>query len=101
YGCYGKLRRSAYAAWGKSRRQGLESLGRHNPIVDQSTFDTSSWLFSAEATVYQLDNPDFPLRRFVRCALCDGVYTAGWSKGRNPTVRLLPVRQVPADLDPC
>jgi site-specific DNA recombinase len=82
-GFYAMLRRSAYAGWIESRSQGLKSLGRHNPIVDQRTFDRVQLALSGEATVYQIDNPDFPLRRFVRCALCDGVYTAGWSKGRH------------------
>ena len=28
-------------------------------------------------------NPDFPLRRFVRCAGCGGPFTGSWSRGRS------------------
>ena len=30
-----------------------------------------------------LDHPDFPLRRVVRCGRCDTPLTASWSRGRN------------------
>ncbi len=82
-GFYGMLRRSAYAGWVESKSQGIKAPGTHEPIVDQGVFDRVQLKLSGEATVYQLDNPDFPLRRFVRCGNCDRVYTAGWSKGRN------------------
>lgn len=82
-GFYSMLRRSAYAGWVESKSQGIKAPGKHEPIVEQNLFDRVQLSVSGEATVYQLDNPDFPLRRFVRCASCNRVYTAGWSKGRN------------------
>jgi hypothetical protein len=32
---------------------------------------------------YQRNNPELPLRRFVRCGLCDRPLSGGWSKGKR------------------
>ena len=37
----------------------------------------------ARVAPYLRNHPDFPLRRFVRCAECDKPLTGSWSTGRN------------------
>lgn len=34
-------------------------------------------------SAYNQENPEFPLRRIVKCGHCDNAMTAGWSKGRH------------------
>src|SRR6202521_6407145 len=47
----------------------------------QST-STTRWQ-AAHGSARQRNNPDFPLRNFVRCGCCDRPLTASWSTGRN------------------
>jgi hypothetical protein len=60
--------------------------GSFEPIVTDEVFDAVQLVLDGKqptVTPYQQNHPDFPLRRFVRCAACDTPLTASWSKGRN------------------
>ena len=60
--------------------------GSYEPIIDKALFDKVQAVLQGKrhtVTPYQRNNPEFPLRRFVRCGLCDHPLTASWSKGRK------------------
>jgi hypothetical protein len=58
----------------------------HQPLISQE------WFFKAQSILkgerpdklrHQREHPDFPLRGFVYCDLCNEKLTAGWCKGRS------------------
>ena len=60
--------------------------GAFEPLVDEATFYRVQSVLSGKrptATPYQLNHPDFPLRRFVKCGTCGTSLTGGWSTGRR------------------
>lgn len=69
---------------------GIDTEAAFAPIVPRETF-----LLAQEAlegrrreegpgkVSRKLDHPDFPLRRFVRCAACGTPLTGGWSRGNG------------------
>ena len=67
-------------SWGVRRPSNAAAL------VSRETFDKVQALIDGRrrtVTPHQRNNPDFPLRHFVRCGRCDHPLTASWSKGRN------------------
>ncbi len=67
-------------AWGVRQRSNAATL------VSRETFDKVQALLDGKrptVTPRQRNNPDFPLRHFVRCGRCDRPLTGSWSKGRN------------------
>lgn len=56
------------------------------PLIDEETFARAQLHLSESRppiTAYRRNNPDFPLRRFVRCGACDQPLTGGWTRGRT------------------
>jgi DNA invertase Pin-like site-specific DNA recombinase len=65
---------------------GEEHHGLHKPMITREEYDQIRAVKkgkSSHATGRRLaHNPDFPLRRFIRCE-CGQPYTASWSNGRK------------------
>lgn len=60
--------------------------GKHKPIISKETFYKVQLILnnkSINCVPHINQNPDFPLRGFVRCSECDSKFTGGWSKGRS------------------
>ncbi len=58
----------------------------HEAIISKETFFKVQHILTGKKPTLlprSRNNPDFPLRRFLRCSKCDGKLTAGWSTGRN------------------
>lgn len=58
----------------------------HQPLISREIFDKVQLLLDGKRpfiTPRIYNNPNFPLRNFVRCPKCDEKLTAGWSTGRN------------------
>ena len=67
-----------------------EIRGQHTPMVTseqfyrvQSILDGRNTNIGVSIVRYNKENPEFPLRRILRCSRCGMVFTGGWSKGRN------------------
>jgi site-specific DNA recombinase len=64
----------------------LDTQGDFEPIIDEDTFAKAQLHLSETrptVTAYRRNHPDFPLRRFVRCGVCDRPLTGGWSRGKT------------------
>lgn len=61
--------------------------GDFEPLVSETVFYRVQGLLSGRvapvATPHLRRRPDFPLRSFVRCAICGHALTGSWSAGRN------------------
>ena len=82
------LRKPVYA--GRLEVTGLDvrARGDFEPLVDGATFDRVQAILDgrAHAIVPHLrSRPDFPLRHFVKCGLCERRLTGSWSRGRPGT----------------
>ena len=73
-----------------SERYPEEVKGQHLPMVTEALFyriqaiiDGRNTNINVPNVRHNRDNPEFPLRRIVKCGLCDNPMTAGWSKGKN------------------
>ena len=78
------LRNPVYV--GKLQAWGISCLGGWLPLVDEGTFNQVQVLLTGRrqpVAPKQRNHPDFPLRHFVRCGLCDKPLTASWSRGRS------------------
>ena len=62
-----------------------EYSGRHVPMVTAEVFARVQQVIAgrSRAVPHQKFNPEFPLRGLVRCAVCRGALTAGFSRGRR------------------
>lgn len=70
-----------YAGWilsGGDRYQGA-----HTPLIEESLFQEVQDRLNSKSVPPVSQNEDFPLRRFVKCAVCGKPITAGWAKGRK------------------
>jgi site-specific DNA recombinase len=79
------LRNPIYAGILRAPRWGIEGKGDFEPLVSEEVFYRAQAVLDGRAapTVTHLrDNPDFPLRGFVRCD-CGAPLTGSWSKGRS------------------
>ena len=66
------------AAWG------IAVSGDFAPLVSEATFARAqARLAGGREVVPHKDNPDFPLRGFVRCGDCGNPLTACWTRGRS------------------
>ena len=66
----------------------ISSQGKFTPLVDRETFRHVQDILAGRrvtATARQRNNPDFPLRNFIRCGHCNKPLTASWSKGKMGT----------------
>lgn len=72
-----------------SRSYPEQVKGQHIPMVSEELFYKIQTILDSRnpnKTVLPMrhrDNPEFPLRRIVRCGRCGTPFTAAWSKGRN------------------
>lgn len=73
-----------------SKKYNLEVQGQHPAMVTeeqfykvQSVLDGRNVNVSKPLARRNVDNPDFPLRRIVKCSICGASLTAGWCKGKN------------------
>lgn len=67
-----------------------EVKGQHIPMVSEALFYRVQAIIDGRNTNINVpiskrnrDNPEFPLRRIVKCGHCGNPMTAGWSKGKN------------------
>jgi site-specific DNA recombinase len=75
-----------YAGWVTIPKWGLKFQGAFEPIVSQHVFDAVQDFLEGRKVVakaYDHNNPDFPLRVFVRCGICGAPMTGGWSTGKK------------------
>ena len=80
------LRNPLYAGMIKSKwfPEYIDAI--HKPIINKETFYKVQLMLDGRrpAIVPKIrNNPDFPLRNFVRCGKCGDKFTGSWSKGRS------------------
>lgn len=73
-----------------SKKYGEEVQGQHTPMITeemyykvQAIIDGRNRNVSPPMARRNPDNPDFPLRRLVKCSHCGCSFTAAWSKGKK------------------
>lgn len=73
-----------------SSKHGQEVLGQHPPMITeeqyykvQAILDGRNTNISVPLVRRNRDNPDFPLRRIVKCKNCGTSLTGAWSKGKR------------------
>ncbi len=94
------------------RKWAIAEKGDFEPLVSQELFERVQLILRSgrRTPVHHLRrNPEFPLKRFVRCAMCGGPLTGDWSRGRsklyayyrcwNPSCRAVKPRK--EDLEMC
>jgi site-specific DNA recombinase len=84
------FRNKFYAGKITSKKYGLEVQGQHLPMITEEMFyhvqavldghNVNTPIMLAKRT---RNNPDFPLRRIVRCGRCGQSFTGAWSKGKK------------------
>ncbi len=80
------LRNPIYAGWVYARKWKETYKGNFPPIVPQEVFDRVQQVLSGKrpaVTPYKRNNPDFPLRVFLKCESCGASITGAWSSGRS------------------
>lgn len=84
------FRNKFYAGKITSQKYGEEVNGQHSPMITeeqyykvQAILDGRNHNISMPLMRRNKDNPDFPLRRIVKCAKCGTSFTGGWSKGKR------------------
>ena len=84
------FRNKFYAGKVVSKQYGLEVDGQHPPMITEELFyrvqavlDGRNFNTPVVLARRTYDNPDFPLRRIVRCGRCGQSFTASWSKGKR------------------
>jgi site-specific DNA recombinase len=80
------LRRPIYAGILEVPAWNISEISGSLPLVSQEIFYKVQSLIDGRrkgVTPQNRDNPDFPLRHFVRCGKCGRPLTASWSKGRK------------------
>jgi site-specific DNA recombinase len=70
-----------YAGWILS--SGNRYQGAHTPLIEEKLFHEVQDRLNGNSVPHVSPNEDFPLRRFVKCAVCGKPITAGWAKGRK------------------
>ncbi len=84
------FRNKFYAGYVISKKYGQEVRGQHPPMVTEELFykvqailDGRNHNVSRALAKRHRDNPNFPLRRIVKCEICGTSYTGGKSKGKR------------------
>ena len=65
---------------------GKPVIGIHEPLVSRELFDKVQEIIDGKrptVTPRKRNNPDFPLRRFIRCPKCGKFMTSSFSKGKK------------------
>ncbi len=79
------LRNPLYAGRVVSKKLNVDRIGDFEPIVSEELFNSvqeQRTSRKSNAKQRNLDNPDFPLRRWVQCGECLTPMTGSWSTGR-------------------
>lgn len=78
------LRSPMYAGRVRHEAWGIDVRGAFQPLVDEVTWRRAQAVLAGKPPRREeprLDeHPDFPLRRFCRCAACGGTLTGAWSR---------------------
>lgn len=81
------LSNKIYMAVGESKTWDIEAEGKWEAIVSAELWQKVQLVRSGAVHSNNAPrarrNPDFPLRRFVKCGNCGNPLTASWSHGRN------------------
>jgi site-specific DNA recombinase len=80
------LRKPIYVGVLEVPKWGVQQPSSTPTLVSREIFDRVQALLDGKQPLLaprQRNNPDFPLRNFVRCGRCDRPLTASWSTGRN------------------
>ena len=82
------LRKPVYAGWivVEKWNDSQPVKGDFEPLVDEALFNRVQQILLGKRVVtktHARSNPDFPLRRFVKCGHCSSSLTGSWSKGRK------------------
>jgi site-specific DNA recombinase len=80
------LRNPIYAGHVCIPSWGFDQKGGFEPLVSEKLFNRVQELLDGRrpsATPHDRNNPDFPLRVFVRCGTCGQGLTGAWSSGRS------------------
>ena len=81
------LRNPFYKGIAKSATWGIETKGEHEPLVDATTWSRVQLHIAGRAVPNRghrnAQNPEFPLRSFIRCANCGTPITASNCRGRR------------------
>lgn len=85
---YELLRNPVYAGWVRTPTWTRDVRGDFEPLISDEIFARAQVTLNRparaeKAILRHVNHPDFPLRRFVRCATCGGQLTGSWSTGRN------------------
>ena len=75
-----------YYGWMVSLSLDFEGRGDFEPLITEAVFQRAQAAAPGNHSPtlnYRIDNPDFPLRRTVRCQCCGGPLTGSWSSGRK------------------
>jgi site-specific DNA recombinase len=82
----GMLRNRVYIAQIDVPDYGVSTRGDFEPLVGEKVFYRVQAILDGRLEVTsprQRNDPDFPLRGYVRCDACSKPLTASWSKGRS------------------
>ncbi len=84
------FRNKFYAGKIISKKYSMEIPGQHPPMITeeqfykvQSILDGRNVNLASPLARRNVDNPDFPLRRLVKCGVCGNSLTGGWCKGKT------------------
>lgn len=73
-----------------SRQNPEEVRGQHTPMITSEQFykvqailDGRNTSLNVPIARHNKENPEFPLRRILRCSKCGTIFTGAWSKGRS------------------
>lgn len=84
------FRNKFYAGKIISKKYGEEVEGQHTPMITEEQYYRVQAILDGRNTSISLplarrnrDNPDFPLRRIVKCSKCGASFTGAWSKGKR------------------
>ena len=64
---------------------GIDAEADFEPLIEPALFNRVQTVLAGIGTTqvrHHRNHPDFPLRRFVRCAACDKPLTGSWSSGK-------------------
>lgn len=82
-----------YAGVLVSERYPVAVKGQHVPMITEAEFYRVQAIIEGRNTNIAIplgkrnkDNPDFPLRKLVKCGNCGTLFTGAWSKGRTTRV---------------
>ncbi len=82
----GMLRNKVYVGWIEVPDYGVSTRGDFESLVTDKVFYRVQAILDGRLEMTaprQRNDPDFPLRGYVRCAVCGKPLTASWSKGRS------------------